>query len=615
MCGVAGALGSDPTAAKRVRTMVGLMDCRGPDDRGFWSATTSAGQVVLGHSRLSVVDPSVASHQPMLANAGAVALTFNGEIYNFRALRDELAKLGWRFRSRGDTEVVLAAYSLWGDGAWSRLDGMFALAIVDMPERIVKLVRSRFGSKPLAYARHAATLWFASTADVIARVLDLPVDTASLGLGVRTWVHEGSHSRGLFVGVEQVPPGTALTWSIDGNSEPVRHRWYDLDRAVAQTHMPPNAADAAWEVRRLLAESVSARLMADVEVGVSLSGGLDSGSVASLAAACLEEPLRVYSYRSGPSDPEVRDVEALIATFPRGARLTWVEPPRCGQMGTAMEMAMAAQGGPPGGLSVVAQQAVFRSARRDGTTVVLGGQGADEVFMGYGKYRLAHMRALLAQGRPIPALHVGAGLVGSMASRPGTIRESLASAARYSRSRSPRKVAASSGFSPPLGDARALSKADVSWLSLPTLLRYEDRSSMAASVESRLPFLDHRLVEFGLALPTDWKVHGPWSKWVLRCAMADRLPRQVVWSRGKRGYAADDAVWIDRGVGRWLRQRIADGAGHLQGVNAQIALGRDRYSDAALSRKPQRMHEALALAWLVTWRAAAGGPPSGGPSA
>lgn len=608
MCGLAGALGHDPEASDRVRMMVGLMDCRGPDDRGYWDAPTLSGRVLLGHSRLSVVDPTVASHQPMVSNDATVALTFNGEIYNFRTLRDELANLGWQFRSRGDTEVVLAAYSVWGDGAWSRLDGMFALAVVDLRQCVFKLVRSRFGSKPLAFARHAGTLWFASTADVLARALGLPVDVASLGLGVRTWVYEGSHSSGIFVGVEQVPPGTVLTWSLNGKSEPVRHRWYDLDQAVAQTRLPPNAADAAAAVGRLLAASVTARVVADVEVGVSLSGGLDSCSVAALAAACLDEPLRVYSYRSGPADPEVRDVEALIATLPHGARLTWVEPPRIGRMGAAMEMAMVAQGGPPGGLSVVAQQAVFRSARRHGTTVVLGGQGADEVFMGYGKYRLSHARGLIAQGRLLRALWVGSGLIGSTARNPRGLRESLASASRYAKSRLSVEPGSSSGFSPPLGDALALSRADVSWLSLPTLLRYEDRSSMAESVESRLPFLDRRLVEFGLALPTDWKVHGPWGKWILRKAMADLLPRQVVWSRVKRGYAADDAIWINRGAGRWLRDRIADGAGHLQGVDAQIALAPDRYSDRALRRQPQRMHEALALAWLVTWRAAEGGP-------
>jgi asparagine synthetase B (glutamine-hydrolysing) len=166
-----------------------------------------------------------------------------------------------------------------------------------------------------------------------------------------------------------------------------------------------------------------------------------------------------------------------------------------------------------------------------------------------------------------------------------------------------------------LSDFEALSLADMTWLSLPTLLQIQDRNSMAASVECRTPFLDRRLVELGLALPAGWKIRHSWGKWILRKAMSPLLPRRIAWSPVKRGFATDNALWLERGAGAWLRARIADGANLLDGVDSDLALAPGRYTDSVLLRSHQRLHEALAVAWLVTWRAAQGGPRLRRPSA
>ena len=610
MCGVCGFIVNGDEPRREMAGILSLQSCRGPDDRGFWTASPRVGlKVGLGHNRLSIIDLTSQGHQPMLSPDELTALSYNGEIYNYRELRPRLESAGWTFRSQSDTEVLLAAYALWGNEAWARLNGMFAVIVVDRRNSMVHLVRSRMGSKPLAYAQVEGGWIFGSTADALARVTRAGLSLDFVKQGMATWAYDGEYSGTPFVGVRQVLPGTIVSFSFDSpTAQPAVVRWYSLADAVASREPPPRS-EAVAVVREALIQSVDLRLRSDVPVGVSLSGGLDSTSVAVLVAQRLAGPVNAFSYRWGPDDPESSDV----ATFAKRVgtsklNLTWVDPPTQVDLPHVIQRTLVAQGAPISGLSVVAQNLVFAEARSKGAVVMLGGQGADEVFMGYRKFQLAHLRAQRHggnfSGSVRTTLELGRTLFADRADR----RSYQAAAMRYflpdkSRGNNPlnagRPVPAV-----PLGDPLSLSLADVAWNSLPTLLRFEDRNSMSVSIESRLPFLDYRLVELALSLPTDLKVRGGWGKWVLREAMSPWLPKSIAWNRSKRGFNAGDATWVELGVGKWLRARISDGVGGLTdiGVDRAAITGGFDFSDRRLAASQQNMHTALALAWMATWQ-------------
>lgn len=610
MCGVCGFISDSGEPSREIAQIVALQNCRGPDDCGFWRGMLSgSASVGLGHNRLSIIDRSQHGHQPMLSPNGKIALSFNGEIYNYREIRPQLEAMGWTFSSQSDTEVLLAAYALWGTDAWERLNGMFALAVVDLSEGYVHLVRSRVGSKPLAFVKYSGGWLFASTADSLARVTGADIDLGYVAQGMASWAYDGASARTPFVGVHQVLPGRRMTFSLqDPSREPTATRWYSLaDRVAAAEPLAP--ADAVDAVRACLIDSVGLRLRSDVPVGVSLSGGLDSTSVAALASLALEAPLDAYSYRWGE-----QDTDAIAASnFAQhlgvsGIAMNWVDPPSRVDLPGVMHRTIVAQGAPFGGLSVVAQNLVFAQARRQGTGVMLGGQGADEIFLGYRKFQAAHLRAQIGDGHYLKSACTGAEFLRAIYADRSDYRSYSAAARRYLR----RDKRGQGSLIPvdldlpsvPLSDPAALSLADVEWNSLPTLLRFEDRNSMSASIESRLPFLDYRLVELALSLPTGLKVHRGWGKWVLREAMASWLPKSIAWSRSKKGFNAGDARWIALGVGEWLRGRISDGAEGLihLGIDRSTISGGIDLSDGNLRADPDTMHQALVLAWLVTWQ-------------
>ena len=609
MCGVSGYLSNEDLSVE-VSQILALQDCRGPDDRGFWSSVTQGGvQVGLGHNRLSIIDLTVQGHQPMTNPEHTVSLSFNGEIYNYRELRLELQGLGYGFRSHSDTEVLLAAYTTWGDQAWDRLNGMFALIVVDLGESKLHLVRSRMGSKPLAYTKCRGGWLFASTADSLARVTNAHVNIDFVARGSVSWAFDGNSDETAFDGVRQVLPGTSLTFDLDGATarEPRFRRWYSLRTAISPfgSHHVHTAVEA---VRASLARSVELRLRSDVPVGVSLSGGLDSASLAALASERLDSPLAAYSYRWGPADPESANVQALASQLGASKiRMHWVDPPTRGQLPDVMHQALVSQGAPVAGLSVVAQSLVFRTARDDGTVVMLGGQGADEVFMGYRKYQVAQGRALLRSAKYLAATRTGLDFAATLLQDRAEARDNWSAARRYLPARAPHGLglaaAPDSDRRVPMDNPLAISLADISVNSLPTLLRYEDRNSMAIGVESRLPFLDRHVVELALSLPNGIKVRGGFGKWVLRQAMAPLLPDAVAWSRAKRGFNAGDARWVQLGVGSWLRQRVADGAGGLADLGVDVSVADpDNFTDARLTASRQAMSEAMVLAWLATWQ-------------
>ncbi|MDF1502348.1 asparagine synthase (glutamine-hydrolyzing) [Roseisolibacter sp. H3M3-2] len=607
MCGISGAVSTraDADLEALVGAIVRDQDARGPDAQSVQAFDGGGAAVVLGHNRLSIIDVRPEANQPM--RAGDRVLVFNGEVYNFLELRAELEAGGVRFETRSDTEVVLAAYRRWGADAFGRFIGMFALALYDSAARELVLVRDRFGVKPLYHWTDGSTFAFASTPSVIARWAGLAPDLDYVARGIRFKYYEDDGSTAPYVGLSALEPSHLLRvrWA-DGRVRVEKSRYYDV-AAAAEARVDELARRSVGELEEelltLLRSAVRLRQRSDVPLGLSVSGGVDSSSIAALLS---EELPRVIGYTYGR--PDAADSEGpMVATLAGATHLephyVWVDDPR--DVSELFWRTLRAQGAPFPHASMMAQHAVFRAARADGTIVLLGGQGGDEAFMGYRKFYLFYAQSIVRERRVGALPHF---LRAVVPFAPAVLRRAgvfLAERGRYTGAAQgmgtrlvlPPADGAHMGLAPGAG-TRERQRLDVTRFSLPTLLRYEDRNSMGNSIESRLPFLDHRVIEFGLALQERVKLRDGFGKWILREAMRGRLPDAIRVNRDKRGFDVNQERWIRGGLGAELRTALRErraAVGHLLPAGESTdAL----FSDDALVQHPQAFKEAVSLLWL-----------------
>ncbi len=558
MCGIVGVV--DGTGVTRhleaVERASRALQHRGPDGEGLVVLDSRAdptagpshdgGDVALAHRRLSILDLSDAAAQPMQGPSGTTWLTYNGEIYNYLEVRRDLERAGVRFRTTGDTEVLLAAYEHWGESFLERLNGIFAFAVVDLRRRIVLIARDRLGVKPIYLLRNGPTFAFASE---IKALLELGIVAPRLDRST-TWdfLFAGSLDAGsatFFEGVTQLTGGQRGVLSLDSGEWRVE-RWYDPDLRVR----PVDRRSAVHECRELLADAVRLQMRSDVEVGSCLSGGLDSTTVVSLAGAEGKGARGgIQAFSSQFDDDAANELEyARLAARHTGARLH-VTSPTAEQLHAQLDDLVHSMDEPFGSTSIFAQRSVFELARREGVKVTLDGQGADEVFGGYAGYYPMFLAELQA-AHPWQA--------------------------RWERHRHDRFQRAPRGTPPappatPIawidaqldaeGRAASTYLANTTWMpcgdsviantlaqhtlrnNLPQLLHFVDRNSMRFGVEARVPLLDHRLVEFGLRLPPELRFRNGYGKWVIRRAMAPQLPRRIVWRRRKLGFATPERAW------------------------------------------------------------------------
>ncbi len=555
MCGIAGLVsldGSEPDLGM-LRRMNEAAAHRGPDGSGL----LARGTVALAHRRLAIVGLGPAGAQPMVSRDGRLAVTYNGEIYNWIELREELRGLGHEFRSDCDTEVLLAAYAEWGPRCVDRFNGMWAFAVHDARAGTVFLSRDRFGVKPLLWSRAGTTIAFGSEPGQLLAFLgtrraDRDTVRAFLAAGIDEPVRES-----FFEGVRKLPGGHSLT--IDLGSGAVQEvREYSLAERAGGGG---GVEDAAAVVGAGLRDSVDLRLRADVPVGTCLSGGLDSSFVASLAApayrAARGERFRaITAVSEDPTNDESRWADMVV----RRADLDSITVrPGYEDFSRTFDDVVRTQQEPFGGPSICMQWFVMRTARERGIPVLLDGQGGDETLLGYRRYYAA---ALISELR-------ARGIAGAMALvrgwRRGGGQMPLASLIGHAAvlafpSLSHFKARVRSGWMrgpvPATGlpeaeaaacaDVRALQVLDIERANLPALLRFEDRNSMRFAVEARLPFLDWRLVETSVGLPPATKIRDGWTKWPLRSAAHGVLPEEVAWRRWKIGFEAPTARWMAR---------------------------------------------------------------------
>ncbi|HVN59821.1 MAG TPA: asparagine synthase (glutamine-hydrolyzing) [Gaiellaceae bacterium] len=606
MCGICGIVALDrPAEAETVARMASELDHRGPDGRGEWAAHG----VAFGFRRLAIIDLSPAGDQPFASEDGNLRLVHNGEIYNYRELRAELEAKRHRFRSATDTEVILAAYAEWGERCVERFNGMWAFALWDATARRLFCSRDRFGVKPFYYRFDGRRLVFAS--EPRAFRADPQTRLEANTVAVREYLEQGylDHTSGtFFAGIEKLPPAHSLV--LDEHGLRVRRYW-SLEPKEAPS------ADAAEAVRELFVDSLRLRLRSDVPVGTCLSGGLDSSAIAVGVARLLETEAEVArpvgerqrtitSYFDEPGFDERPYARAVVEAT--GAAPTWITFD-AEDLVRDLSAIVEAQGEPFGSTSIAAQWYVMRAAAEAGLTVMLDGQGGDEVLAGYRALVGFHLADLLAQGRlGTFRAELGAfrGELGSAGLATAVARpfapDSLTRAVRgRSRGGSSLIHPALRATPPPAAENGSrfddrLRRHQVVLLTrrgLPELLRYEDRNSMAHSIEARVPFLDVRLVELLFSLPPKELISGGRTKEVLRRALGDLLPPTVRDRTDKLGFVTPEQ--------RWLRGPLGELAA---GVFASPEFAGRGFVDAPAARRRLERHRRGELdAGFELWRA------------
>lgn len=584
MCGLFGYLSTDPAADwsvlnhRLVAAQVALQH-RGPDDRGVESFSIAQGndflpfELSLGHTRLSIIDLSPGGHQPMHSCDGRFIIVFNGEIYNYRELRQELKDLGHRFQTDSDTEVLLAAWAQWGDSGLRRLTGMFAFAVFDQHEQTLTLVRDAFGMKPLFYRLERNALYFASEVPALLALLPVhPDPNYQRAYDYLVWGQYDSSRETFYQGIEHLEPGHVLRIDLQQLAagrmveQPSRWWWPSIEERTDLSF-----DEAAAHLREMFLNNVRLHLRSDVPVGAALSGGVDSSAVV-CAMRHLEPdmPIHTFSYVArGSNVDEEQWVDIVNAHVGGIAHKVVVEPH---ELADDLDDMIRAQGEPFGGTSIYAQYRVFKAAHEAGIVVTLDGQGADEILAGYEGYPDSRLRSMLEQGQVFSAaefLHAWAQrpsrgykrallMLGS-AMTPQALRKLARQIIGHNTAPSWLNVqflqeqAVTLDFpthSAPSSEAKGRRLVEqlrdtLTGNGLASLLRHGDRNSMHWSIESRVPFLTVEMAEFLLQLPESYLLSSKGeTKHIFRAAMRGLVPDAVLDRKDKIGFQTPEADWL-----------------------------------------------------------------------
>ena len=563
MCGIAGLAGRRPVNEDTVHKMTDLLVHRGPDDCGYWRS--SNGTICLGHRRLSIIDTSAAGHQPMVKDP--TVITYNGELYNYLELRARLQAEGVSFTSSSDTEVILEAYRMWGDQCLNEFNGMFAFALYDADRDLLFCARDRFGEKPFLYSLQKEAFAFASeyksllNLEGVSQEIDpfkllIFLDNPSVGLD--------DEEETVFPAIKQLLPAHSLTLNLKDFSVTTMQYWTPkLDTRIS-TCSQGEIEDAFSD---LLTDSVRIRMRSDVPVGSCLSGGLDSSSIVGLIQEKMEAPAAYAAFTGRFEDTPSDEWEWAKEVLGKYRITSHVTNPDVDGFLAELPDFLWHNELPVGSTSQFAQWSVFRLAKEHGVTVLLDGQGADELLGGYEQYFSAYLAALAETQTPAqvkqeanairtryplallsPTQSLGQSL-------PGSLRHLLAritgKGSDFKFGLAPdlasRLITRTSSLPPPPPHLHPLTKAlwqESHHTHLPVLLRYGDRNSMAHSEEVRLPFCDHRLAEFTLSLPPEALMGDTQTKRVLRGAMKGILPEPIRKRWNKQGFLPPQSLWF-----------------------------------------------------------------------
>lgn len=568
MCGIAGLVG--PWGAALAGAMTEAIAHRGPDGQGLWSDEG----IALGHRRLSIIDLSDAAAQPMQSADGRYVLAYNGEIYNYRALKSELEQAGVVFRTHSDTEVLLQLFARDGLDCVNRLEGIFAFAVWDRERRTLSLARDPLGVKPLYYAELPQGFLFASEIKALVRCADLPRDIDAASVADHLGYLWTAGERTMLRSVKKLRPGSAMT--VDASGRASLSRYYRTP--LLDAAKPASPADPAV-LRNLIDTVVADQMVADVEVGALLSGGVDSSAI--VAAMCrAADPARITTFCAavgsggGAADNFGDDqAHARIVAKKLGVRL--IEVPTDADLLAALPAMVWQLDEPTADFAAVQTRMLADAARANGIKVLLSGVGGDDLFTGYGR----HTAALIwsAANRMPGARALGGALL--RLAKPATVRgrrlrrigellamdedEMLADGMTFSSVGVPRRRSLLApglrdampvdGIAEPLrrllGETRGRPPVE-RFLDLELNafmpdhnLNYTDKMAMEAGVEVRVPLVDRRLVAWAMQLPLAAKISFGETKRILRASQRDRLPAEIL-TRPKQGFGVPMRGWL-----------------------------------------------------------------------
>jgi asparagine synthase (glutamine-hydrolysing) len=575
MCGIAGYVTTKPIAAlaEGLRAMSDAIEHRGPDDEGFFETTAAGGgtRIGLAHRRLSIIDLST-GHQPMTNEDGTVQIVFNGEIYNFEELRDKLLQRGHVFRTRSDTETIVHAYEEWGEQCVTKFRGMFAFALWDARTSRLFIARDRFGKKPLFLYQKNGLLIFASEIKAILAFPGIDARVNESVLWDYFYYRYVPAPQTLFAGIRKLMPGSFLVWHPGGCSE---SRYYQPpDAAMQQPAAEPDEIVGAF--LRELDTAVRVRMISDVPFGAFLSGGIDSSAVVALMARHSSHPVKTFSVGFAESNySELAHAKTIAEVFKTDHHELAVSEDHLMEHLPSLVRFRDAPVAEPSDIPIYL---LAKEARRT-VKMVLTGEGSDEILGGYPKHvyerhahQYQHIPGFLRDGLIEPA-------VGSLPYAFRRIKTAIATLGvedevlRLPRWFGPLSVAESHKlltFRPDVRDQagniqfatgrgnsplrKILYFDQTSWLP-DNLLERGDRMTMAASLEARMPFMDHELAGFISALPDRWRIRGLTTKHILREAMKRLLPRQIL-ERPKVGFRVPVNEWFRTSMREYLLDHL-----------------------------------------------------------
>jgi asparagine synthase (glutamine-hydrolysing) len=559
MCGIAGIIQQDPStySTEHLKRMTGALSHRGPDGEGLWQ--NNSGKILLGHRRLSIIDLSDAGKQP-LHYLDRYSIIHNGEIYNHIELKEELQKHGYTFKTKTDTEVIVASYAHWQDECVEYFDGMFAFAIWDNEEEVLFAARDRFGEKPLFYFYDTKNFLFASEmkalwAAGIERKPNLKMLFNFITIGYVDNPEQLEET--FFENIIKLPPAHSLTF-FSYQNELVIDKYWEVDTENINNKIKDE--EAIEKFNQLFQVSVKRRLRSDVSIGTSLSGGLDSSFVMETAVPLYDSSLTAFT----ASFPFFEKDELSYARYVANKfdLKHFVIEVSENDLVNDFEKLCYHQEEPFGSASVLAQFKVYELAQQHGVKVLLDGQGADEILAGYPKYYKWYWQELfrklkLLRSGELKAAHQNGvsekfGLKNAIAAWFPDFasivleRQYLLHALRQEDlTKEFIQLQSKEAYytTPAYYNLNGVLHFNTFTHGLEELLRYADRNSMAHGREVRLPFLNHDLVEFLFSLPSKFKIRKGFTKWLLRKAMNDNLP-EITWRTNKVGFEPPQQKWM-----------------------------------------------------------------------
>jgi len=593
MCGIAGIFAEQFLDKRHIKNMTDTLRHRGPDDEGYLAVNTKNKKVwhligddskvfglhvedfkeetnlYLGHRRLSILDPTPSGHQPMSNDDGTLWVVFNGEIYNYIELKEELLKLGYHFKSNCDTEVLLKSYEAWGVDCLNRFNGMWAFVIYDAKKNLLFGARDRFGVKPLYFFKKSGYFAFASE---IKSLITLPFLEKQINeKAVFDYVIKGLEEyqeESFFKDVYELKPSSYFIFDLNSGHLSIL-KYYELRFFEGfERYDDKKALEFSKDIKGLIFDAVKLRLRSDVSVGTCLSGGLDSSTVVCVINSFLNE---TYLNQIGDkqkvftaSYPGKNIDESKWAKIVVNSTITqWFQTfPEPEELMHDLEELVYYQDIPFGSTSIYAQYRVMELAKENGVKVLLDGQGGDELFGGYHVYYKVYLAELIKnyqfstffselkhirESGINPITGVLKNLLSPFFSDKlkemfGKIKYPLLSYLSRDLLEANKERIFIEETSNNLNE---FLYRHMTYLNLKTLLKYEDRNSMRFSIESRTPFADDiNLIEYMFKIPSSYKIHNGWTKYILRTSMEGVIPKEIQWRRDKIGFATPEKDWL-----------------------------------------------------------------------